>query len=108
MLLWIKIKIDQISYQPDDMEKIGSQNYFVLSKAKFYGILLSAILSSIVATAVLTVRTLNSDHFSLLALVSRVDRLEKDYVPRNEYNDLIGRLDRVQGQLTTLINLHIK
>lgn len=61
------------------------------------GQLLTTVIASVIGTAVVTafalVRVANSDHFTLVALGSRVDAIEENFVPRGEYEQRIKSVD---------------
>jgi hypothetical protein len=58
-----------------------------------------SILGGIVAGAFAWGNLINSDHFTLAALVGRVDGLEKDHTSKAEVATIIGSF---QGQLTDI------
>jgi hypothetical protein len=76
---------------------------YQLSRGQFVGLLLGAVVTSSVATVFGTVRILNADHFTLIALGSRVDAVEEAFVPRGEVtiqlNAIDKRLERIENYI---------
>ncbi|MBK9272879.1 MAG: hypothetical protein IPM48_14945 [Saprospiraceae bacterium] len=54
------------------------------TRNQFFGLLLGAIISTSIATVAGTVRILNSDHFTIIALGNRLENIENAFVPRGE------------------------
>lgn len=83
------------------------KNQIVFSKTQFIGILLGAIITGAVAGIFGAVRTLNTDHFTLIAIAEQVaenkakDEVEhKTFVTRDELRDLVlSRMDRIQTSI---------
>jgi hypothetical protein len=75
----------------------------IIDKKKLYGTILTAIIGSAVVTAFALLRIANSDHFTLIALGQRVDSIEAVFVPRNEFELVCQRLDRIEQKLDSLL-----
>lgn len=78
-----------------------------ITNAKLALIVISTIIGTAVTTAVGLVRVANSDHFTVIALSTRVDTLEDVVVSRNEFNQrsifIDSRLDRIESKIDRLL-----
>lgn len=56
-----------------------------ISFSKAMAILVGAVIATAVSTAFTVVRVINSDHFTIISIDSRVSALETEVVPRSEF-----------------------
>lgn len=70
-----------------------------ISYNKALGIIAGAILTAMVGTAFTVARILNTDHFTIIALDSRMDTYE---------TTVNQRLDSVEKKIDYLIDIHLK
>lgn len=87
-----------------------AKNQIIFTRTQFIGILLSAVVTGAVSGIFGTLRTINSDHFTLLAVAQQIaenkqkdENEHKTYVTREELRELvIQRMDRIQASVDRL------
>jgi hypothetical protein len=86
------------------------KNQIIFSRTQFIGILLGAIITGAVAGVFGAVRTLNTDHYTLIAVAKQIAENDlkdkedhKTFVTRDELKELvIARMDRMQASIDRL------
>lgn len=82
-------------------------NQVVFTRSQFVGLVCGAVIAGVIGGIFGSVRTINSDHFTLLALDNEVADLKKSFVPREEiesnWRSIFGSLERIENKLDAAI-----
>lgn len=76
-------------------EEISGQKFITIAYNKAIGIIAGLVLSALVSGAFIGLRTANSDHFAVAALVDAVESIPGTYVRTDVYNAQYSELLRV-------------